>query len=177
LQYGLTTRTYDLGWPDEWILIIDDDLGKVGISTDGRGGFQRLVSEAFGAQFLFAGGRARGAIAAVAVELCGGGQGQVLGHTRHQALLVAGEPQLQRNAHRPATTMIADISYFWKGSAGNRLQRLLSRLWETAFISYLSRYPLSAPRSPPARPVRYARSNETLSSARPSLNSLHGGAV
>jgi DNA invertase Pin-like site-specific DNA recombinase len=45
MQYGLTQRAEDLGWPLERILVIDDDLGKSGTSVEGRVGFQRLVSE------------------------------------------------------------------------------------------------------------------------------------
>jgi DNA invertase Pin-like site-specific DNA recombinase len=45
VQYGLATRACALGWPEERVLVIDDDLGKSGTSTEGRAGFQRLVSE------------------------------------------------------------------------------------------------------------------------------------
>lgn len=45
LQYGLKTRALDLGWADDRVLTIDDDLGKSGASVEGRIGFQRLVSE------------------------------------------------------------------------------------------------------------------------------------
>lgn len=45
LQYGLARRAEELGWPSERILVIDDDLRKSGSTTDGRTGFQRLVSE------------------------------------------------------------------------------------------------------------------------------------
>jgi len=45
LQYGLTARAYDLGWPENRIVVIDEDLGKSGTSADGRSGFQRLVTE------------------------------------------------------------------------------------------------------------------------------------
>jgi DNA invertase Pin-like site-specific DNA recombinase len=45
LQYGLATRARALGWPEERVLVIDDDLGKSGVSAQGRVGFQRLVSE------------------------------------------------------------------------------------------------------------------------------------
>lgn len=44
-QYGLKTRAVQLGWPQERILVIDDDLGKSGASAEGRAGFQRLVTE------------------------------------------------------------------------------------------------------------------------------------
>ena len=45
LQYSLTGVARQLGWPDERILVIDDDLGISGASTVGRGGFQRLLAE------------------------------------------------------------------------------------------------------------------------------------
>lgn len=45
LQYGLVERARALGWPEERILVIDDDLGKSGVSSEGRQGFQRLVAE------------------------------------------------------------------------------------------------------------------------------------
>ena len=45
LQYGLLARARQMGWPEERILIIDDDLGKSGVSSEGRVGFRRLVSE------------------------------------------------------------------------------------------------------------------------------------
>src|SRR5215467_7870142 len=42
LQYRLVDRAAAFGWPKERIEVIDDDLGKSGRSSDGRGGFQRL---------------------------------------------------------------------------------------------------------------------------------------
>jgi len=45
LQYGLADRARALGWAPERVLVIDDDLGKSGATTDDRLGFQRLVSE------------------------------------------------------------------------------------------------------------------------------------
>lgn len=45
LQYGLVNRAKALGWSKERVLVIDDDLGKSGASTQGREGFQRLVAE------------------------------------------------------------------------------------------------------------------------------------
>jgi DNA invertase Pin-like site-specific DNA recombinase len=45
LQYGLVERAQALGWPEHRVLIIDDDLGKSGSSSEGRQGFQRLVAE------------------------------------------------------------------------------------------------------------------------------------
>jgi DNA invertase Pin-like site-specific DNA recombinase len=34
-----------LGWPKDRTIVIDEDLGQSGASTDGRMGFQRLLSE------------------------------------------------------------------------------------------------------------------------------------
>lgn len=45
LQYGLANTAERLGWPRERILVIDDDLGVSGASSEGRSGFQRLLSE------------------------------------------------------------------------------------------------------------------------------------
>ncbi len=45
LQYGLVSRAQALGWTADRVLVIDDDLGKSAASTQGRAGFQRLVSE------------------------------------------------------------------------------------------------------------------------------------
>lgn len=45
LQYGLAARAVDLGWPEDRVLVIDDDQGRSGSSAEGRAGFQRLVAE------------------------------------------------------------------------------------------------------------------------------------
>lgn len=45
LQYSLRERAVALGWPDERVLVIDDDQGRSGASAEGRPGFQRLVAE------------------------------------------------------------------------------------------------------------------------------------
>jgi DNA invertase Pin-like site-specific DNA recombinase len=45
LQYGLVQRAMHLGWPQDRIVVIDDDLGKSGGSSDERHGFQRLIAE------------------------------------------------------------------------------------------------------------------------------------
>src|SRR5256886_7620321 len=45
LQYRVVDRAAAFGWPKERIEVIDDDLGKSGTSSDGRGGFQRLIAE------------------------------------------------------------------------------------------------------------------------------------
>jgi DNA invertase Pin-like site-specific DNA recombinase/uncharacterized protein YndB with AHSA1/START domain len=45
LQYRLVDRAVALGWPRERIQIIDEDLGKSGISAEQRLGFQQLMAE------------------------------------------------------------------------------------------------------------------------------------
>ena len=45
LQYALTDRAHALGWSEQRIEVIDEDLGKSGTSAEGRPGFQRLVAE------------------------------------------------------------------------------------------------------------------------------------
>ena len=45
LQYGLVDRARQLGWTEERILVIDDDLGHSAAEGERRVGFQRLVSE------------------------------------------------------------------------------------------------------------------------------------
>ena len=45
LQYALTDRAFQFGWPRESIVVIDDDLGRSGATIEGRLGFQRLVAE------------------------------------------------------------------------------------------------------------------------------------
>ncbi len=45
LQYGLASRAKEMGWPADRVLVIDDDLGKSATGSEGRVGFQRLVSE------------------------------------------------------------------------------------------------------------------------------------
>ena len=44
LQYGLVDHACRLGWARPHVTVIDDDLGCSGASTEGRQGFQRLVS-------------------------------------------------------------------------------------------------------------------------------------
>jgi len=44
-QYGLKQKLIDLGWPLEYIQIIDQDLGKSGVSSKDRDGFQTLVAD------------------------------------------------------------------------------------------------------------------------------------
>ena len=44
-QYALRERAVALGWPDDQIIVIDQDLGHAGASMADRLGFQRLVAE------------------------------------------------------------------------------------------------------------------------------------
>ena len=44
-QYALRQRAVTLGWPEERIVVIDDDQGQSGASTSEREGFQRLVAD------------------------------------------------------------------------------------------------------------------------------------
>ena len=44
-QYDLKERAVTLGWPCDQVEVIDEDQGRSGASTDGRGGFGRLVAE------------------------------------------------------------------------------------------------------------------------------------
>ncbi len=45
LQYGLTKRAEQYGWPQDRILVIDEDQGQSGRSAEGRLGFQQLIAE------------------------------------------------------------------------------------------------------------------------------------
>jgi DNA invertase Pin-like site-specific DNA recombinase len=45
LQYALGQRAVALGWPQERVLIIDEDQGRSAQSAEGRRGFQRLLAE------------------------------------------------------------------------------------------------------------------------------------
>src|SRR5215510_11960825 len=44
-QYALVDRAAALGWPPEYVTVIDNDLGLSGQSAEGRLGFQRLLAE------------------------------------------------------------------------------------------------------------------------------------
>ena len=44
-QYVLGERACQLGWPKQQVVVIDEDLGLSGSSTDKRSGFARLTSE------------------------------------------------------------------------------------------------------------------------------------
>jgi DNA invertase Pin-like site-specific DNA recombinase len=45
LQYDLRNRAVALGWAPERVVVIDDDQGRSGQSTEGRLGFQRILAE------------------------------------------------------------------------------------------------------------------------------------
>src|SRR6202008_3384223 len=44
-QYALATKARELGWPDERIVVIDEDLGLSGSASTARSGFARLTAE------------------------------------------------------------------------------------------------------------------------------------
>src|SRR5215207_1627367 len=44
-QYALRERAVELGWPPESVVVVDEDLGRSGASSDGRFGFKELVAE------------------------------------------------------------------------------------------------------------------------------------
>ncbi|NNF96792.1 MAG: recombinase family protein, partial [Halobacteria archaeon] len=44
-QYALVDKALELGWSQEFIGIIDDDLGKSASSAAHRNGFQKLVAD------------------------------------------------------------------------------------------------------------------------------------
>lgn len=44
-QYAFADQAVAFGWPRERVVTIDEDLGKSGRTTEGRSGFQRLVTE------------------------------------------------------------------------------------------------------------------------------------
>src|SRR3954467_4996229 len=44
-QYALRERAVELGWPPESVVVIDEDLGRSGASSDGRFGFKELVAD------------------------------------------------------------------------------------------------------------------------------------
>lgn len=44
-QYALADRAVQLGWPKEQVVVVDEDLGLSGASTNKRSGFARLTSE------------------------------------------------------------------------------------------------------------------------------------
>jgi DNA invertase Pin-like site-specific DNA recombinase len=44
-QYALRDRAIELGWPAASVVVVDEDTGRSGASTDGRLGFKELVAE------------------------------------------------------------------------------------------------------------------------------------
>jgi DNA invertase Pin-like site-specific DNA recombinase len=44
-QYALRERAVELGWPAGAVVVVDEDLGRSGASTEGRLGFKELVAE------------------------------------------------------------------------------------------------------------------------------------
>jgi len=44
-QYALATKARELGWPEDRIVVIDEDLGLSGSGSTARSGFARLTSE------------------------------------------------------------------------------------------------------------------------------------
>lgn len=44
-QYALAAKARELGWPDDRILVIDEDLGLSGSGSVARSGFARLIAE------------------------------------------------------------------------------------------------------------------------------------
>jgi hypothetical protein len=44
-QYALRERAIDLGRPAASVVVVDEDTGRSGASTDGRVGFKELVAE------------------------------------------------------------------------------------------------------------------------------------
>ncbi len=44
-QYALADRACQLGWSEDQVVIIDEDLGLSGASTEKRSGFARMISE------------------------------------------------------------------------------------------------------------------------------------
>ena len=45
LQYALKERAMELGWPEQQVVVIDEDQGHSGVSAEDRSGFQSLVAE------------------------------------------------------------------------------------------------------------------------------------
>ncbi len=44
-QYNLVERAKELGWPDEKIIVIDQDQGRSGASLEGRDGFKLMMKD------------------------------------------------------------------------------------------------------------------------------------
>src|ERR1019366_2766995 len=43
--YALSERAIELGWPAGSVVVVDEDTGRSGASTDGRLGFKELVAD------------------------------------------------------------------------------------------------------------------------------------
>ena len=50
-QYALAGKARELGWPEDRILVIDEDLGLSGSGSVARSGFSRLTAEVALARF------------------------------------------------------------------------------------------------------------------------------
>lgn len=44
-QYSMVHRAKELGWPDEKIIVIDQDQGQSGASLEGRDGFKIMMKD------------------------------------------------------------------------------------------------------------------------------------
>jgi len=44
-QYSLASKAHELGWPEDRIVVIDEDLGLSGAGAVVRSGFDRLTAE------------------------------------------------------------------------------------------------------------------------------------
>src|SRR6266851_1095705 len=44
-QYNLVERAKELGWPDEKIIVVDQDQGHSGASSEGRDGFKLMMKD------------------------------------------------------------------------------------------------------------------------------------
>ena len=44
-QYQLAQRAQALGWPEQLVVVIDQDQGRSGASSIGRDGFEYLIAE------------------------------------------------------------------------------------------------------------------------------------
>src|SRR5436189_6358801 len=44
-QYALRERAVELGWPADSVVVVDEDTGRSGRTSEGRIGFKELVAE------------------------------------------------------------------------------------------------------------------------------------
>ncbi len=44
-QYALRQRAVELGWPADSVVVVDEDTGRSGSTSEGRIGFKELVAE------------------------------------------------------------------------------------------------------------------------------------